>query len=83
MPVSSSQKEAAPAPGEVAARQNVPVGPAISPLNVAGLVVTKVDLIAALRIYVPHLIDIALLDGERFVLSLATLVQGENERSIS
>ncbi len=43
---------------------------AIPPLNVCGLVVTKADLVAALRLYVPQLTDIAVLDGERFLLSL-------------
>ena len=49
----------------------------IAPLNVSGLVVTRADLVAALRIYVPQLVDIALLDGERFLLSLVAGTEQE------
>ncbi len=45
--------------------------PAVPPLLITGLVVTKADLLAALRLYVPQVTDITPLDGERFVLSVA------------
>jgi hypothetical protein len=56
------------------------VGPAIPPLNVTGLVVTKADLIKALRIYVPQLVDITSLDDDRFLLSLAPLPEAQNKK---
>jgi hypothetical protein len=40
-------------------------------LNVSGVVVTRADLVAALRIYLPLLADITPLKDGRFVLSLA------------
>lgn len=52
-----------------------PVGPAIPPLNVSGLVVTKSDLITALRIYVPQLTDLAPLSDETFLLSLRPIAE--------
>lgn len=45
--------------------------PAIPPLAVSGLVVTKAALVAALRLYVPQVVDIEPLDGEGFLLRLA------------
>jgi len=45
-------------------------GPAIPPLAISGLVVAKADLVAALRLYVPQLVDVGVLDDGRFVLSL-------------
>ena len=42
--------------------------PTTPPLNVSGVVVTKADLVAALRSYVPLLVDITPLDGGRFLL---------------
>src|SRR5712692_5627077 len=47
-------------------------GLVLPPLVVSGLVVTKADLLAALRVYVPQVVDVGPLDGERFVLSLLT-----------
>lgn len=44
--------------------------PGFAPLAVSALMVTKADLIAALRVYVPQLSDIEAIDGERFLLSL-------------
>ena len=54
-----------PAPGGL---QPVP------PLEVSGIMVTRAALVAALRIYVPQLIDISELDSERFLLTLPTTV---------
>lgn len=46
--------------------------PALPPLAISALLVTKADLIAALRVYLPHVSDIEVLDGgERFLLSVA------------
>ena len=45
--------------------------PALPPLAISALLVTKADLIVALRAYLPHLGDIEVLDGgERFLLSV-------------
>jgi hypothetical protein len=47
--------------------------PAVAPagLRVSGFMVTKADLIAALRVYVPGLVDLAVTDdGETFCLML-------------
>ncbi len=41
---------------------------ALPPLAIRALMVTRADLVAALRIYVPHLADIEAIDGERFLL---------------
>ena len=41
----------------------------IAPLAVSGLVITKAALIAALQIYMPQLVDLAPVDGERYYLS--------------
>ena len=57
----------------------LPVGPAIPPLNITGLVVAKADLVNALRIYVPQLADITVLDNECFLLSLTPPPQGEDK----
>jgi|GEM_PF-2356961 len=51
-------------------RTGLPVGPAIAPLNVRGLVVSKADLVGALRLYVPQLTDLSVLDGDQFLLHL-------------
>ena len=45
-------------------------GAALPPLAVSALMVTKADLIAALRVYVPHLADLEPIDGERFLLTI-------------
>jgi hypothetical protein len=37
---------------------------------VSGVVVTKADLVTALRVYVPALVDVVPLDGGRFLLSV-------------
>ena len=44
---------------------------ALPPLTVSALMVTKADLIAALRVYLPHLSDIEMIDADRFLLSVA------------
>jgi hypothetical protein len=49
-----------------------PHGPALPPLAVSALMVTKADLIRALRVYVPHLADLEAIDGDRFLLSLGS-----------
>ncbi|MFN0073811.1 MAG: hypothetical protein ACKVVP_20215 [Chloroflexota bacterium] len=46
-------------------------GALLPPLVVSGLVVQKADLLAALRVYVPQLTDLTVLDATRFVLQLA------------
>jgi hypothetical protein len=43
----------------------------LPPLTVSALMVTKADLIAALRVYLPHLSDIEMIDADRFLLSIA------------
>jgi hypothetical protein len=40
------------------------------PLAVSALMVTKADLVAALRAYLPHLSDIEAIDQDRFLLSV-------------
>ena len=57
-------------PSESKARAGVQVGPAIPPLNVSGMVVTKADLVAALRLYVPRLAGIEEMGGDRFILNV-------------
>jgi hypothetical protein len=46
--------------------------PALPPLTVSALMVTKADLIAALRAYLPQLTDLEAIDSERFLLSVVT-----------
>ena len=57
-------------PSESKAKAGVQVGPAIPPLNVSGMVVTKADLVAALRLYVPRLAGIEEMGGDRFILNV-------------
>ncbi len=57
-------------PSESKAKAGVQVGPAIPPLNVSGMVVTKTDLVAALRIYVPRLAGIEEIGGDRYILNV-------------
>ena len=45
-------------------------GAMLPPLAVSALMVTKADLIAALRVYVPHLSDVEMIEGERFLLTM-------------
>ena len=56
------------APGQVGQLGQMEQG--LPQLNVSGVVVTKADLVAALRPYLPLLVDITPLEGGRFVLSL-------------
>lgn len=58
--------------GEAGARAGpeAPAPPAVPPLAISGLVVAKADLVAALRLYVPQIVDVHALDGGQFVLSL-------------
>lgn len=53
------------------------ITPALPPLAVGGLVVTRAALVAALRLYVPQVVDIEPLDGERFLLVLAGAASGD------
>lgn len=46
-------------------------GSTTPPLTVAGLVVTRTALVAALRLYVPQVADVSVLDDERFLLHLS------------
>ena len=62
----ANRPDAADAPAD----QAPPAGLALPPLTVSALMVTKADLIAALRIYLPHLSDIEMIDPERFLLSI-------------
>ena len=57
-------------PGEPKVKAGVPVGPAIPPLNVSGMVVTREDLVAALRVYLPQLAGIEEIGGDRFLLNV-------------
>jgi hypothetical protein len=45
--------------------------PALAPLTVGGLVVGRAALVAALRLYVPQVVDVETLGGDRFLLVLA------------
>ena len=54
----------AQAPGSVSPPAQLP------PLAISALMVTKADLIAALRVYLPQISDIEMIDGERFLLSV-------------
>lgn len=67
-----------PASESAPAKQPTPL--ALPPLTVSALMVTKADLIAALRIYLPHLSDIEMIDADRFLLSIAG-PPAENGRS--
>ena len=55
-----------------------PAGPiALEPLPVSGLVVRKADLLAALRVYAPGLVDLHVTeDGEHFWLLLGEASTG-------
>ncbi|MGH2461756.1 MAG: hypothetical protein ACRDIY_23120 [Chloroflexota bacterium] len=57
----------------LARNETSPAESALPPLRVSGLVVAKADLVRALRVYVPQLVDIAALDGESFVLTLTAV----------
>ena len=49
-----------------------PEPPMLPPLTVSAVMVTKPDLISALRIYLPHLTDVEPIDGDRFLLHVGT-----------
>lgn len=42
----------------------------LPPLTVSALMVTKADLLAALRVYIPQLVDLEMIDGDRFLLTV-------------
>lgn len=70
-----------------AAPPTTPVGPAapgmtLAPLPVSGLVVSTATLVAALRPYLPQLIEVKPLDGERFLLTLAGVDQEEQSVAV-
>ena len=52
----------------------------LPPLAVSALMVTKADLVAALRVYVPHLTDVEPIDGDRFLLTLGAEHPAPNGR---
>ena len=49
---------------------SVPAPLQLPPLAISALMVTKADLIAALRVYLPHLSDLEAIDGDRFLLKV-------------
>jgi hypothetical protein len=61
------------APGQLAGAGAIAV-----PLQVSGLVVSTAALVAALRPYLPQLVDITPLDGGQFLLRLADDAPGDN-----
>src|ERR1700754_2735110 len=66
---------------DTSADQAPPAGLTLPPLTVSALMVTKTDLVAALRVYLPHLSDIEMIDAERFLLSIAGPHPSENGTS--
>ena len=62
--------ESSLAPRDGLAPVGLPAGPAVPPLNVTGLVVSRFDLVRALRFYVPQIVDLTPLDANRYLLSL-------------
>ena len=59
------------AENDLGAPMTAPQPPVLPPLAISALLVTKADLIVALRAYLPHLSDIEVLDGgERFLLQV-------------
>jgi hypothetical protein len=43
----------------------------LPPLTINALMVTKADLVQALRVYLPNIADIEAIDGDRFLLSVS------------
>lgn len=43
----------------------------LPPLTISALMVTKADLIAALRIYLPNIADVEAINGDRFLLTVS------------
>lgn len=70
METESGTQPRALAPNHRASSDAVPAAPALPPLRVSGLLVAKADLVRALQVYVPQLIDVVALDGESFALTL-------------
>jgi hypothetical protein len=52
-------------------------GASLAPLAVSGIVITKAALIAALQIYMPQLVDVVPIEGERFYLSVEPIVTNQ------
>ena len=65
-----------PTPGQRAE----PTPGLLPPLAVSALMVTKADLVAALRVYVPHLTDVEPIDGDRFLLTVGAEHPAPNGR---
>lgn len=70
--------EARPALREVPRETPEKPGTALRPLVVSGLVVSTTALVAALRPYLPQLVDVTPLDGGQFLLRLADAAPGDN-----
>jgi hypothetical protein len=71
-------------PASDEASDDVPAGDvSMAPLAVSGLVITKAALIAALQIYMPQLVDVVPIEGERYYLSAEPIMtsqqNGEND----
>lgn len=60
-----------------------PSVPSLLPLAVSALMVTKADLIAALRAYLPHLSDLEEIDQDRFLLHVGPHAPGPRENGAS
>lgn len=50
------------------------------PRQASGLVVTKADLVAALRGYILNLVDVTPMDGDRFLLSTTAMNPADESR---
>lgn len=72
----SPSAERSPALREVPREAPGDPGVALPPLAVGGLVVSTAALVAALRPYLPQLVDVEPLDGGRFLLTLAGADRG-------
>ena len=57
--------------------------PRLPPLLVSALMVTRADLVTALRVYVPNLIDVELIDGDRFLLNVGPHPSAPGENGAS
>ena len=67
------------APDLVADAAAQPPAIELPPLVYSALMVTKADLIAALRLFLPPLTDVEQLDGDRFLLSVGAVPTGESD----
>lgn len=76
----SDLEELARVPVEMRSPADSPTGQSIPPLRMAGLVILKVDLIRALRVYVPQLSDVTALDGDAFMLRVTAAIPDNDGR---